>query len=80
MKIIIQFCCSLKGEHMYILDLYPKSSARNPASHVSVSLDFFPALIHNKNLCAVMLSLSNCFNFCASDAPRFLSHSHSGDR
>lgn len=79
-KIIVEFFCSLKGELVYILDLYPKSNARNPAFHVSVSLDFSPTVIHSKNLCAVMLPLSNCFNFCASDAPRFLSRSHSGDK
>jgi len=44
---------------MYTLDLYLKSSARGPAFHVSVSLDFSPALIHCKKLCAVMLPLSN---------------------
>lgn len=80
MKIIIEFCCSLKGEHTYRLGLYPNASARDPAFHVSVSLDFSPALIHSKNLHAVMLSLSSCFNFCASDAPRFLSRSHSDDK
>lgn len=65
---------------MYRLDLYLKSGARDPAFHVSLSLDFSPALIHSENLCAVMLPLSSCFNFCASDAPRFLSRSRSGDK
>lgn len=59
MKVTTEFCCSLRGEHIYRLDLYPKSSARDPAFHVSVSLGFTAVLIHSKSLCMVMLSLSN---------------------
>lgn len=57
MKTVIEFCSSLKGEHMCRLGLYPWTNARDPAVWVSLSLHFSPALIHSKNLCVVTLFL-----------------------
>lgn len=80
MEIMIELCCSLECEHVYRSDLSPKASRREPAFHVSVSLDFSPSLIHKKNLCAVLICHSSCFNPCASAAPGFLSRSRSSDK
>lgn len=40
-KTVIEFCSSLKGEHMCRLGLYPWTNARDPAVWVSLSLSFF---------------------------------------